>query len=41
MAGDVVIRAGGLTKRYAGKLAVDEWNAPSSAMTAFTKRAPQ
>jgi uncharacterized protein len=24
----------------AGKLAVDEWNAPSSAMTAFTKRAP-
>jgi uncharacterized protein len=24
----------------AGQLAVDEWNAPSSAMTAFTKRAP-
>jgi len=24
----------------AGKLAVDEWNAPTSAMTAFTKRAP-
>lgn len=25
----------------AGKLAVDEWNAPSSVATAFTKRAPQ
>lgn len=25
----------------AGKLALDEWNSPSSAMTAFTKRAPQ
>ena len=24
----------------AGKLAVDEWNSPSSVMTAFTKRAP-
>jgi len=24
----------------AGKLAVDEWNAPTSAVTAFTKRAP-
>jgi uncharacterized protein len=24
----------------AGKLAFDEWNAPSSVMAAFTKRAP-
>jgi uncharacterized membrane protein YfcA len=25
----------------ATKLAVDEWNAPSSVLTAYTKRAPQ
>jgi uncharacterized membrane protein YfcA len=24
----------------AGKLAVDQWNSPTPAMTAFTKRAP-